>query len=113
MARPLPNRDCQSRSVSRMSSRMTRTAVEPGLVIGSQRARRMGSPRSRIRWIVIYGLPFRSSGQPPETSGGGQIWELPLIQASTSKYRYSSNSYYYIENVLAIICQPTPKDPDY
>src|SRR5882724_6890223 len=53
IARPLPNRDCQSRSVSRMSSRMTRTAVDRGLVIGSHRARRIGSPKSRMRCMVM------------------------------------------------------------
>ena len=58
MARPAPKRDCQSRNVSRMSSMMTLTAVEPGRVIVSHLARRMGSPRSRMRWMVIEGSPL-------------------------------------------------------
>src|SRR5690606_18916033 len=36
-----------------MSSRMTRTAVEVVREIGSQLARRMGSPRRRMRWMVM------------------------------------------------------------
>src|SRR5690606_8133801 len=41
------------RRVSRMSSRMTRTAVEVVREIGSQLARRIGSPRRRMRWMVM------------------------------------------------------------
>src|SRR5689334_12773386 len=93
MARPLPKRDCQSRSVSRMSSRMTRTAVEPGLVIGSQRARRIGSPRSRMRWIVISVGPFRSGAA---ADGDRPIWDSGLIGARTPGLQSErSRDYYY------------------
>jgi hypothetical protein len=65
IARPLPNRDCQSRRVSRKSSRITRTAVELGRVIGWQRVRRIGSPRRRMRWMVMGGSNRPAPGECP------------------------------------------------
>ena len=44
---------------------MTRTAVERGLVIDSHRARRIGSPSRRIRWIVIGAIPDTDAYREP------------------------------------------------
>src|SRR6185437_1132057 len=83
MARPLPKRDCQSRKVSRMSSRMTRTAVEPGLVIGSHLARSIGSPRSRMRWMVI-GAGLSARGQT-DRNDDRPIWDFGEIGARSQR----------------------------
>src|SRR4051812_27883473 len=85
--RPPPNLACQSRRVSRMSSRMTRTAVDRGRVIVSQRGRRNGSPSRRMRWIVI--------DEAAQGEGQKRWLNMHVVKKASQLHIGSSILYYY------------------